>query len=348
MWSATYATRSEEAKPQNQNQVEKKAEVGYGETAGLVPEKSADAPKNASPYDTKTYDPKSTQELQDARTNIMDISERNSKVKSGTPSDPNNPIQKKAFNDNLAAAKTATEANLESSSSYAKMVLENRDLQRVLDRESLFFLMARSEMSDEAMYRAGIKRTSIFMTNRVIQFFLFTLLVAFPCLAQQKAAKEPLTLAQRVARLGADGNDDIVDVKELAKNPRVGAGLLIADLHTIPDSEKAAKQDSTSMEHVLWIIRALRYVTGGMDFCATSEHRFGSSEEERNRKYWLTLDHKECLAFFAIWPSRDRTYIAPVDAQKKIIVQWKEWYATSSTTFEYKPLQDPAPEKWIW
>jgi RHS repeat-associated protein len=106
--AAQDAAKDEKPKPTQQNQkTEEKAEVGYGETAGLVPAKADNAPKNASPYDTSTYDPKSTQQLQDARTNIMDISERNNKVKSGTPSDPNNPIQQKAFNDNMAAAKNS-------------------------------------------------------------------------------------------------------------------------------------------------------------------------------------------------------------------------------------------------
>ena len=90
-----------------QNNTEQKAEVGYGETSGLVPEKSADAPKNASPYDRGTWDPTSTQQLQDARTNIMDISERNSTVKSATPDDPKNKIEQAAWQDNVSAAKNS-------------------------------------------------------------------------------------------------------------------------------------------------------------------------------------------------------------------------------------------------
>lgn len=198
------------------------------------------------------------------------------------------------------------------------------------------------------MCRVEAGHTSTFMTNKLVPFFLFTLLVALPCLAQQESAKDTVTLTQRVARLGSAGNNDVTDVKELATNPRVSAGLLIADLHTIPDSEKAAKEDQPSTEHVFWMIRALRYLTGGMDFCGTSRHSFGSSDEEQNRKYWLTFGHKKCLSFFALWPSRGRWYIAPSDAQKNIIAQWQRWYATYGEKFEYKPLQNPAPEKWLW
>jgi len=86
---------------------EAKAEVGYGETAGIVPEKSADSPKNASPYQRSTWDPASTKNLQDARKNIMDISERNGIVKKSKPDDPNNKIQQSVWQDNLSVAKNS-------------------------------------------------------------------------------------------------------------------------------------------------------------------------------------------------------------------------------------------------
>ncbi|MGH9344142.1 MAG: hypothetical protein ACRD19_10310 [Terriglobia bacterium] len=167
-------------------------------------------------------------------------------------------------------------------------------------------------------------------------------------MAQERSTKGTVTLEQRVARLGMPGNDNVADVKELASNPRVSSGILIRDLHPIPDSEEFAKADKPPMEHVLWLIRALRYITGGMDFCAPSKHVFGKSEEEQNRKYWLTFAHHQCLTFFSLWPSRGRWYIAPEDTQKSIIAQWRHWYATSGAKFEYKPLQNPPPEKWLW
>jgi hypothetical protein len=87
-------------------QQEQKTEVGYGETAGLVPERAANAdPKKKSPYDSSTWDSNSTQQLQDARTNIMDISERNSNVKKATASD--NQIEQQAWDANAAAAKNS-------------------------------------------------------------------------------------------------------------------------------------------------------------------------------------------------------------------------------------------------
>jgi len=92
----------------------------------------------------------------------------------------------------------------------------------------------------------------------------------------------------------------------------------------------------------------LRYITGGLDFCSQTRHDFGNSEEEKNRKYWLTFAHKNCLTFFALWPSRDRTYVAPEDVQRNIIDQWRHWYSSFGTAYDYKPLQNPLPEKWLW
>lgn len=198
------------------------------------------------------------------------------------------------------------------------------------------------------MYRVETGHSSTSMTNRLALFLLFTMLTAPFVLAQQEQTTAQVTLAQRVARLGAHGNDDIADVKQLATNPQASAELLIAGLHPVPDSDESAKADKPSMEHVLWMIRGLRYMTGGIDFCAQSKHIFGNSEAEKNRKYWLTFHHNECLTFFGYWMSRDRIYIAPSDAQENIISQWQHWYATYGAKFEYKTLQNPPPEKWLW
>ena len=197
------------------------------------------------------------------------------------------------------------------------------------------------------MCREVTERSLTSMTSRLV--FAFALLSSTtPILSAGQESRATVTLEQRVARLGSAGNANVQDVRELAASPAASAKLLVAGLHSIPDSEKAAKAGSPSMEQVLWRIRALRYLTGGLDFCAQSDHVFGASEEEKNRQYWLKLRHKDCLAFFGYWMSRDRIYVAPLDAQKSIIGQWKQWYASSGKTFKYKPLQDPPPEAWIW
>ena len=203
-------------------------------------------------------------------------------------------------------------------------------------------------MREGAMFQADPERTSIFITSRIALLLLLSLYAAQFARAQTTPQSESATPAELVARLGSKGNGDVADMKQLAKTPRESAGLLIGALHTIPDSEQYAKADSSSMEHVLELIRALRYITGGKDLCAQTQHVFGSSGEEKKRKYWLKFRHKTCLSFFGYWMSRDRTYIAPLDTQKNIIAQWKNWYAKYGMTFSYKPLHDPAPQDWLW
>ena len=105
-WLDSKQAEDREALNEKAQQQEQKTEVGYGETAGLVPERAANAdPKKKSPYDSSTWDPNSTQQLQDGRTNIMDISDRNSNVKKATASD--NPIEQQAWNANADAAKNS-------------------------------------------------------------------------------------------------------------------------------------------------------------------------------------------------------------------------------------------------
>jgi hypothetical protein len=63
----------------------------------LYPQKDTKNPKKD--------DPQSAADLQKARENIMDIAQRNVKVHHGQPQDPNNPIQKRQWDNNRAAAR---------------------------------------------------------------------------------------------------------------------------------------------------------------------------------------------------------------------------------------------------
>ena len=83
--------------------VENKARVGYGETSGLLPQKSADA-KRHSPYDRSTWDQDSFDSLQEARRNIMDVSERNPRFHRAKPSVDANSIDRSIWSDNRGAA----------------------------------------------------------------------------------------------------------------------------------------------------------------------------------------------------------------------------------------------------
>jgi hypothetical protein len=178
---------------------------------------------------------------------------------------------------------------------------------------------------------------------------LFFSVVAVVCLGIVSYALPQNTsaLSSEVRNLG-QGQDDFKIVESLAKTPRITTELLIRELHLIHESRILNGQEKPEAEHVLWCIRALRYVTGGKDFCAKTNHKYGNSEEEQNRKYWVYFRYKNCASFFAIWPSRASEYIAPEDAQISIIQQWKNWFANEGADFDYKPMQNPKPEDWLW
>lgn len=155
-------------------------------------------------------------------------------------------------------------------------------------------------------------------------------------------------IQERVQRLGtAEGRNDLTDAEVLAKTPYESVGALIGELHTIPHPENAKLiQNTAEVQHLISVIAALRYITGGRDFylsggedfCSTTNWKFGDSAEEANRHYWLYFQSSKCVTFFAVWPSRYRIYLAPMDAQQHIISQWRHWYAAQGKAYEFKPI----------
>jgi|WetSurMetagenome_2_1015567.scaffolds.fasta_scaffold116852_2 hypothetical protein len=153
-------------------------------------------------------------------------------------------------------------------------------------------------------------------------------------------------IKRTVKDLGRSDNS-IEKVKALSQHSEQVIPLLIKELHTLKETRIMRQETNPEVGHILWCIRALRFMTGGMDFCAPTKHRFGKSDLEKQRKYWLQFRHGECLNFFALWPSHVSTYIAPLDAQEMIIEKWKSWYK-SEVKPSYQPLQNPKPEEWLW
>lgn len=83
--------------------VRMKAGVGYGETRGLFPQQSP-GHERASPYDRSKWDKRSFEQLQAARRNIMDLSERNPDVRRMEPNSTAGVIERSVWDDNIKAA----------------------------------------------------------------------------------------------------------------------------------------------------------------------------------------------------------------------------------------------------
>jgi hypothetical protein len=97
------AQQSQPPLSDHQKNIERKASVGYGETRGLLPQKSPSA-KGHNTYDRGNWSSDSFQELQQARRNIMDVSERNPRIHRAEPGDKANAIDKSVWDDNTDAA----------------------------------------------------------------------------------------------------------------------------------------------------------------------------------------------------------------------------------------------------
>lgn len=195
-----------------------------------------------------------------------------------------------------------------------------------------------------------ITLTSISITiKRIAISMVLIVVLTLHGLAQSRSLgqNKQRVLEQDVKRLGSLGNNDLADVKRLARFPAASTGLLVAQLQVVPHPERTiVGNGSPEFEHAIWSFLALRYITGSMDFCAPTKWRPGHIYEDGIRSYWLHFENKNCVTFFAVWPSRGRYYVAPLDAQRQIISAWQRWYGEEGKQFEYKPLVNP--ESWQW
>lgn len=199
------------------------------------------------------------------------------------------------------------------------------------------------------MCQRGQGRTSTFtkLLSATFSVFLAAGVCGLAARAHESSAQEA-PLDKMVQRLGLPGHRDLADVRKLGETPSASVGLLVSQLHTVSNPQRTVVgYGSIGVNHLLWVIGALRYITGGMDFCAPTSHSFGKSGEEAYRSYWLHFANKSCVTFFAVWPPRGRDYFAPLDAQRTIIRAWQQWYAREGSRYDYRPLVKARPTEWL-
>jgi hypothetical protein len=140
-----------------------------------------------------------------------------------------------------------------------------------------------------------------------------------------KAPSDP-EIKAAIAKLG-EGTDKngFTHFEILYKNPRRAAELLVSSLKPVPRGEYLRGKHP----QVVWKLRALRSLTG-VEFRATT-----ASELDEEEAHFLDRDARGELHFFGTWMSRDRVWVAPVDAQTAIIAKWQEWFKKRGGTFNY-------------
>ncbi len=143
----------------------------------------------------------------------------------------------------------------------------------------------------------------------------------------------------------------------LARTPAVAACHLVRSLHVVHDTHivgyKQHRHPKTM--RVIWALRALRYLTGCQDFRAPTAENPAKWDESR-RDFLLRDDAgvpienwnpADGVRFFRTWMSRDSVFIAPSDAQEKIIAQWVKWYRdTGSRGFHFQKCE--SVDRWYF
>jgi hypothetical protein len=121
------------------------------------------------------------------------------------------------------------------------------------------------------------------------------------------------------------GDKDFATLDTLYKYHETSIKYLIDELTPVKAVSKITpeKYDQFKVQtHMIWCIRALRFITG-IDLTSKTVHRFKKNEDERSC-FLHSVDNE--VSFFGVRMSHDVIFIAPKDAQINIIKKWKSWY----------------------
>ncbi len=147
-------------------------------------------------------------------------------------------------------------------------------------------------------------------------------------------------IARLVSDVYLDETSDSVR-QALLRDPKQSVCYLIRELHVV-HAEVMTPYDSTnytSTLHVITCLQLIRFLTGGkINFTAPTSHRFRSWEV--NRRRFLIDDSTGESKFFRYWESRGSIFIAPVDAQRRIIRKWIGWYRKYGAEYQYTPAEN--------
>jgi hypothetical protein len=122
-------------------------------------------------------------------------------------------------------------------------------------------------------------------------------------------------------------------------DPIDAACNLVAGLHPVAARSIAGNltPDDPDALGVVWRLRALRLVTGCLDFRAPTKEK-PTHPEDAGRQF-LEAHGLERIPFFATWMSRDQVFLAPVDTQRAIVEQWQSWYAVNGQSYAYRACE---------
>ena len=176
---------------------------------------------------------------------------------------------------------------------------------------------------------------------------LLPLLIFCPDLAKAKCGDQNRDVASAVRALTAEkSHAELIRLFDVfMAHPQAAACRLVNELKVV--KVRVIKPDEvtrywTAM-HVIWSLRALRYITSCQDFQAGTNEHFdfsGTSDlDTRVRTHFLTREGPGIIPFFSVWMSRDIVVVAAADAQSSIIRAWQTWLF-HDRDFDFKSCQD--------
>jgi hypothetical protein len=174
-----------------------------------------------------------------------------------------------------------------------------------------------------------------------------------PSLAQKEKVGADMYLQELARNLGVRNKEMAAlagDFDLFSSNSHLATKLLIEELHPIPRKAYYPSGKTDESRHVLNCLRALRYLTG-KTFSATTKEKLTPDESQfldfNTKMHAVNPGHR--IHFFGVWMSRDAEFVAPLDAQQKIIDRWKKWQGEYGQTFVHSsPRAKDCMDDWVW
>lgn len=131
------------------------------------------------------------------------------------------------------------------------------------------------------------------------------------------------------------------DFYRLNMNRNDAIKILLSELKPIREKVILIEQKAHSVEglHIVWCIRALRFLNGCTFFTEEAkEDRY--TDEDQIRILLLMQKKANKYTFFATSAIHDKIYVAPIYAQESIIKQWNDWFKKYSGQLKNENCRD--------
>jgi hypothetical protein len=153
-------------------------------------------------------------------------------------------------------------------------------------------------------------------------------------------------LNRRITALGE--NSTYKDLEHLDQIGCSAVPALVDELHVVTNRELTADEQSKepSASHVVWVIAALRYITG-LDFYGQTSKSALSRYSARAQLFLRQFAPPGETKFFGSWMSHGTLYFAPATAQRQIIREWKYYAAAGNCPSSTWPRHKKA-DSWFF